>query len=58
MTDNVTYGEAVPSDEELGLLGDVSGGRRVIELGIVDNNSVALALRGAKAIAVDPDRER
>ena len=58
VTENVTYGEAVPSDEELGLLGDVSGGRRVIELGIVDNNSIALALRGAKAIAVDPDRER
>ena len=58
MTDNVTYGEAVPGDEELGLLGDVSGGRRVIELGIVGNNSIALALRGAKAIAVDPDPER
>jgi SAM-dependent methyltransferase len=58
VTENVTYGEAVPNDEELGLLGDVSGGRRVIELGIADNNSIALALRGAKAIAVDPDQER
>ena len=58
MTENVTYGDAVPNDEELGLLGDVSGGRRVIELGIADNNSIALAQRGAKAIAVDPDQDR
>ena len=58
MTEYVTYGEAVPNDDELGLLGDVSGGRRVIELGIADNNSIALAQRGAKAIAVDPDPER
>jgi SAM-dependent methyltransferase len=58
VTDHVTYGEGVPGDSQLGLLGDVSGGRRVIELGIVETNSVALALRGAKAIAVDPDRER
>jgi SAM-dependent methyltransferase len=55
--DNVTYGPAVPGDDQLGLLGDVTG-RRVIELGIADNNSIALALRGAKAIAVDPDDER
>jgi SAM-dependent methyltransferase len=58
VTDNVTYGPAVPGDAELGLLGDVSGGRRVIELGIVATNSIALALRGAKAIAVDPDRDK
>jgi SAM-dependent methyltransferase len=58
VTENVTYGADVPGDNELGLLGDVSGGRRVIELGIVGANSIALALRGAKAIAVDPDPER
>ena len=58
MTEHVTYGEGIPGDDELGLLGDVSGGRRVLELGIADNNSIALALRGAKAIAVDPDPER
>lgn len=57
MTEQVTYGADVPGDDVLGLLGDVSTGRRVIELGIAEN-SVALALQGAKAIAVDPDPER
>ena len=56
-TGQVTYGEGVPRDDELGLLGDVSAGRRVIELGIA-NNAVALARQGAKAIAVDPDPGR
>lgn len=53
----VRYGEGVPRDDELGLLGDISAGRRVIELGIADN-AVALAQQGAKAIAVDPDPDR
>ena len=57
VTEQVTYGDGVPSDDELGLIGDVSAGRRVIKLGIADN-SIALALQGAKAIAVDPDPER
>lgn len=57
VTEQVTYGADVPGDDVLGLLGDVSTGRRVIELGIAEN-SVALALQGAKAIAVDPDPER
>jgi len=58
MTQQVNYGEGIPGDDELGLIGDVSGGRRVIELGISANNSVALAHLGAKAIAVDPDPGR
>jgi SAM-dependent methyltransferase len=53
----VTYGEGVPGDDQLNLLGDVSGGRRVIELGVA-GNAVALATLGAKAIAVDPDEDR
>jgi SAM-dependent methyltransferase len=57
VTEHVTYGEGVPSDHELGLLGDVSGGKRVLELGIADN-AIALARNGAKAIAVDPDPDR
>jgi len=54
VTEQVKYGDGIPRDDELGLIGDVSAGRRVIELGIADN-SVALALQGAKAIALDPD---
>jgi len=57
VTEQVKYGDDIPSDGELGLIGDVSAGRRVIELGIADN-SVALALQGAKAIALDPETER
>jgi SAM-dependent methyltransferase len=57
VSQNVSYGEGVPGDDELHLVGEVSGGRRVIELGIT-GNSVALAAKGAKAIAVDPDPER
>lgn len=57
MTENVTYGRGGASDDELHLLGDVSGGRRVVELGIA-GNAVALAAAGAKAIALDPDAER
>ena len=53
----MTYGDGVPDDDELHVLGDVSGGKRVIELGIA-GNSVALAVRGAKAIALDPDSDR
>ena len=59
MTDHVTYGDDIPGDAELGLIGDVSAGRRVIELGISGNgNAIALARLGAKAISVDPDPER
>ncbi|MGI9029607.1 MAG: class I SAM-dependent methyltransferase [Ilumatobacteraceae bacterium] len=44
-------------DDQLHLIGDVSGGKRVIELGI-SGNSVGLAEQGAKAIALDPDVDR
>lgn len=57
VTEQVKYGDGIPMDDELGLIGDVSAGRRVIELGIADN-SIALALQGAKAIALDPDPGR
>jgi SAM-dependent methyltransferase len=57
VSQRVTYGEGVPDDDELHVLGDVSGGKRVVELGIA-GNSVALAMRGAKAIALDPDPDR
>jgi len=54
MNDEVTYGDGVPGERELRLLGNLSGGRRVVELGIA-GNAVALAASGAKAIALDPD---
>jgi SAM-dependent methyltransferase len=54
---NVTYGPGAAGDDELHLLGDVSGGRRVIELGIA-GNAIALAEAGAKAIVLDPDPDR
>jgi SAM-dependent methyltransferase len=54
---NVTYGPGVADEDDLHLLGDVGGGRRVVELGIA-GNAVALAEAGAKAIALDPDPDR
>lgn len=45
-------------DAELRLCGDVAG-KRVIELGIsTPSNAVALAVAGARALAVDPSPER
>ena len=59
VTTNVSYGDGIPGDDELHLIGDVSGGRRVIELGISDAyNSIAVAAAGGKAIAVDTSPER
>jgi len=51
----VSYGADVSSDGELRLCGDVRG-KRVMELGVYGPtpNSVALALKGARTIAVDP----
>jgi SAM-dependent methyltransferase len=55
----VSYGRTVAGDDELRLCGDVSGGRRALELGVSDeHNALAFALAGAKAIAVDPDASR
>lgn len=52
----MTYGEGIPAEDELHLLGDVASGRRVLELGLA-GNSIPLARSGAKALAVDPDPE-
>ena len=54
-TTAIRFGRDVPDDRELRLCGDISGGKRAIELGISrEQNSIAFALAGAKAIAVDP----
>lgn len=59
VTANITYGQDIPGDAELRLCGDVSGGRRAVELGVSEwFNSIAFAREGAKAIAVDPDAKR
>lgn len=54
----VSFGTAVADDDELRVCGDVRG-KRAIELGIFGSvpNSVTLAARGARSIAVDPSRE-
>jgi SAM-dependent methyltransferase len=59
VTYNVSYGDGVPGDDELRLIGDVGGGKRVIELGISEAyNAVALAAAGVHAIALDTSAER
>jgi SAM-dependent methyltransferase len=56
---DIIYGPGTPGDAELKLCGDVSDGRRAVELGIsAYYNSIAFAMAGAKAIAVDTDPER
>jgi ubiquinone/menaquinone biosynthesis C-methylase UbiE len=56
---DISYGPGTPSDDELRLCGDITDGKRAVELGISDSfNSVAFAQAGAKSIAVDPDPER
>ncbi len=56
---NISYGTGIPGDAELRLCGDISDGRRAVELGVSDwFNSLTFAAHGAKAIAVDPDPER
>jgi SAM-dependent methyltransferase len=56
---NINYGTGIPDDAELRLCGDVSDGRRALELGISDwYNAVDFAVAGAKSIAVDPDPAR
>jgi SAM-dependent methyltransferase len=54
----ISYGSGLPTEAELRLCGDLSGGRRAIELGIsAAANSLAFASSGAKSIAVDPRPE-
>ena len=56
---DISYGDGIPTDAELRLSGDVSGGKRAVELGISPwFNSVDFARAGAKAIAVDPDPDQ
>lgn len=56
---NISYGDGIPTDGELRLSGDVSGGKRAVELGVSDwFNAVEFAQAGAKAIAVDPDADK
>jgi SAM-dependent methyltransferase len=55
----ISYGPGVDGDDELRLCGDLSEGKRALELGISSGrNSIAFAIAGAKAIAVDPDADR
>lgn len=59
MVADIKYGPGTPGDDELRLCGDVSEGRRAVELGISPwFNSIAFAHAGAKSIAVDTDVER
>jgi len=52
---SIWYGANVADETELRLCGDIAG-KRVIELGIATNpNSLAMAIAGAKTIALDPD---
>jgi SAM-dependent methyltransferase len=51
----ISYGKGLPTEADLRLCGDLSGGRRAIELGVSESaNSIRFALAGAKSIAVDP----
>lgn len=53
----IRYGSGIPGEAELRLLGDLSGGKRALELGVGEHlNAIAFAAAGAKALAVDPDR--
>jgi SAM-dependent methyltransferase len=55
---NINFGPGAANDDELRLCGDVSDGRRAVELGISRwYNSVAFARAGAKSIAVDSDAD-
>lgn len=60
---SVWYGRGVADDSEYRLCGDVQG-KRVLELGVASTsasvapNSITLAGLGAKAIALDPRKDR
>lgn len=56
--DAVTYGPDIAREDELKLLGDVSG-KRVVDLGCgAGRNAVALARAGARTIAIDESAEQ
>ncbi len=56
MTTPIRFGRDIPDDAELRLCGDLSDGKRALELGVSRNqNAIAFALAGAKSIAIDSD---
>lgn len=55
-TTPIRFGRDIPDDRELRLCGDISNGKRALELGVSRHgNALAMAQAGARAIAVDPD---
>lgn len=59
MTTPIRFGRNLPDDAELRLCGDLSNGKRALELGVSRHrNALAMAAGGARAIAVDPDLGR
>lgn len=55
----IRYGNGIPTEADLRLLGDLSGGKRALELGVSEHqNAIAFAVAGAKALAVDPDASK
>jgi SAM-dependent methyltransferase len=55
-TTPIRFGRDIPDDSELRLCGDLSNGKRALELGVSRHrNALAMAQAGARAIAVDPD---
>lgn len=54
----ISFGDDVHADDELRVCGDVRG-KRALELGLFGSvpNSVTMAARGARSIAVDPSHE-
>ncbi|MEY2957810.1 MAG: hypothetical protein RLZZ01_378 [Actinomycetota bacterium] len=58
-TTPIRFGRDLPGDDELRLCGDLGGGKRALELGVGRHrNALAMALTGARALAVDPDATR
>jgi SAM-dependent methyltransferase len=55
----IRFGRDVPTDDELRICGDIGDGKRALELGVSrEQNALAFALAGARAIAVDPDNAK
>jgi SAM-dependent methyltransferase len=59
VTTPIRFGRNLPDDDELRLCGDLSNGKRALELGVSRHrNALAMAAAGGRAIAVDPDLGR
>ena len=55
----IRFGRDAPSDADLRICGDIGDGKRALELGIGrEQNALAFAQAGARAIAVDPDQAK